>query len=241
MRTSAKSSCTRSASSVSCTISSRGEAVEDLAVVDEHLLARRECAASMSRRTSPSMRRRDLVGVVGRAGEVATEEHLALRVAEAHRAERVAHAVLGDHLPGDRGGAVDVVLRAGGGVGEDQLLGGAPAEQHRELVDQLAARHEELVLGGQRERVPERAAARDDRDLVHRVGVGQRVRDQRVPALVVRDDALLALGDQPAPALGPGHHAVDGLFELRQPDELEVVAGREQRGFVHRGWRGRRR
>ena len=39
----------------------------------------------------------------------------------------------------DRRGAVDVVLGAGGGVGEDELLRGAPAEQHRELVDQLAA------------------------------------------------------------------------------------------------------
>ena len=85
--------------------------------------------------------------------EVATEEHLALRMPEAHRAERVAHPELGDHLPGDRGGAVDVVLRAGGGVGEDQLLRGAPTEQHRQLVDELAARHEELVLGGERERV----------------------------------------------------------------------------------------
>ena len=73
-------------------------------------------------------------------GEVAAEEHLALRVTEAHRAERVAHAELGDHLAGDGGGAVDVVLGAGGGIGEDQLLGGAAAEQHRELVDELAAR-----------------------------------------------------------------------------------------------------
>ena len=96
---------------------------------------------------------RDLVGVVGLAGEVAPEEDLALRLPEPHRAERLAHPELGDHLAGDRRGAVDVVLRAGGRVGEDQLLGGAPAEQHRELVDQLAAPHEELVLGGQRERV----------------------------------------------------------------------------------------
>ena len=79
--------------------------------------------------------RRDLVGVVGCRGEVAAEEHLALRVAEAHRAERVAHAELGDHLTGDRRGAVDVVLRAGRRVGEDQLLGGPAAEQHRQLVD----------------------------------------------------------------------------------------------------------
>ena len=77
--------------------------------------------------------RRDLLGVVGGRREVAAEEHLALRLAEAHRAEPLAHAELGDHLPGDRRGAVDVVSRAGGGVGEDELLGGPAAEQHRQL------------------------------------------------------------------------------------------------------------
>ena len=70
--------------------------------------------------------------------EVAAEEHLALLLAEAQRAEHVAHAELGDHLPGDLGGAVDVVLRAGGGLAEDELLGRAAAEQHRQLVAQLA-------------------------------------------------------------------------------------------------------
>ena len=32
---------------------------------------------------------------------------------------------------------------------------------------------------------------------------------------------------------GPGHHAVDRLLELREADQLEVVARREQRGLVH--------
>ena len=68
---------------------------------------------------------------------------------------------------------------------------------------------------------------------MHRVGVGQRVRHQRVTALVVGDHPLLALGDQPALALRARHHAVDRLLELREADELEVVARREQRGLVH--------
>ena len=54
-----------------------------------------------------------------------------------------------------------------------------------------------------------------------------------MPALVVRDHALLALGDQAALAFGPGHHAVDRLLELGQADQLEVVPGGEERGLVH--------
>ncbi len=68
---------------------------------------------------------------------------------------------------------------------------------------------------------------------MHRIGVGERVRDERVTAFVVGDDPLLALGDEPALAFGSCHHAVDRFLELRQTDELEVVASREQRRLVH--------
>ena len=54
---------------------------------------------------------RHLVGVVGLGGEVAAQEHLAVVLAELHRPERLAHAVLGDHGPGDLGGPLDVVRR----------------------------------------------------------------------------------------------------------------------------------
>ena len=102
--------------------------------------------------------RRHLFRVVGRVPEVAAEEHLALGLPEAHRAERLAHPVLGHHLAGDGGHALDVVGGAGRRIGEDHLFGGTPTEQHRQLVGQLAAGDEELVLHRKRERVPERAA-----------------------------------------------------------------------------------
>ena len=53
-------------------------------------------------------------------------------------AERVAHAELGDHRARDVGGALQVVLRAGRDLAERDLLGGAAAEQHRELAEQIA-------------------------------------------------------------------------------------------------------
>ena len=57
--------------------------------------------------------------------------------------------------------------------------------------------------------------------------------DQRVAALVVRDDPLLAVGDEPAAPLGPGHHAVDRLLELVHADLVEPAPAGEQRGLVH--------
>ena len=76
---------------------------------------------------------------------------------EAHRADRVAHAELGDHPACDLGRAVDVVVGAGGRITELELFRGATAEEHRHLVLEFAPRTQQAVLGRQDERVPERA------------------------------------------------------------------------------------
>ena len=156
-----------------------------------------------------------------------------LRLAERLRTELVGHAVLRDHLLGELGGTLDVVARAGGDVADGDLLGDASAQQAREVVEHLLLAAEELLLFRQVPRAAERAAARDDRDLVDRVAVRQDVADDGVAGLVVRDDLLLVLGDQAALALGTGDDAVDGLFELDHVDLLAAVARGQQRGLVH--------
>ena len=88
-----------------------------------------------------------LLGVVGLVAEVAPEEHLPARLAELLRAQGVAHAVLGDHGPGDVGHLLDVVFGAGGRLGEHQLLGRAAPEAHGHGVAQLAAGVVVAVLG----------------------------------------------------------------------------------------------
>ena len=88
---------------------------------------------------------RHLVGVVGGGREVPAEEHLAVGLAEPHRPEGVAHAVLGDHRPGDLGRPLDVVLGAGRRVGEDQLLG-RPAAERASRASRAAARPWDQVL-----------------------------------------------------------------------------------------------
>ena len=94
---------------------------------------------------------------------------------EVDRAEPLAHAPLGDHRARDVGGALQIVLRAGRDLAERDLFGRAAAEQHGQLVHEIAPLHQIAILERQLHGVAERAeAARDDRDLVHRVGAGQR-------------------------------------------------------------------
>ena len=149
---SAKNCSTSSRSSVSFSSSRVGERVELGAVlgedVERHVVRLVDQLAHLVVDLEG-----DLVGVVGRGPQVATEEDLALLLAERARTDRVAHAVLGDHLARDLGRALDVVAGAGGDVAGDDLLGDAAAHQHRELVAQLLAGHQELVLLGQRQRV----------------------------------------------------------------------------------------
>ena len=123
-------------------------------------------------------------------------------------------------------------MGAGGHLAEDDFLGGVAAQRggHKALVVALAG---QAVLGlGQVAGVAAGHAAGDDRDLVDGVVSGDVGGDQGVPGFVERDDLALAADQQAALALGAGHDAVDGLFNLRLGDALLAAAGGEDRGLV---------
>ena len=65
----------------------------------------------------------------------------------------------------------------------------------RDLVHQVVARVVVLLVDRQLLREAERHAARDDRDLVDRIGVRQQHGQQRVAGLVDGGDLLLVVGD----------------------------------------------
>ncbi len=65
-----------------------------------------------------------------------------------------------------------------------------------------------------------------------RVALRQDPLDDGVAALVVGDDRLLRVRDDPALALRAGHDPLEGLLELRHPDDLLVAPGGEDRGLV---------
>ena len=79
-------------------------------------------------------------------------------------------------------------------MSEDELLGDATAEPHDERVGDVLLLVDVALLDRELLGHAERHAGRQDRDLVHRVGVLEDVREHRVPTLVVRDDLLLLLG-----------------------------------------------
>ena len=130
-------------------------------------------------------------------------------------------------------GALEIVRGAGGHLVHEQLLGDAAAEQHRDHGEQPVAVLAVAVLGRQLHRHAERAAARDDGHLVHRIGLGQQARDDRVAGLVIGGVAALFLGHDHRAALGAHDDLVLGALEVVHLDQALVAARGEQRRFVH--------
>ena len=176
-------------------------------------------------------------GLVGQAGLLVVADRLRLLrervVVGAHRPRggRIRHPVVEDHRAGELGRLLEVVGGAVRDPPEHDLLGRAAGEVDLEQVLELLGRVQVALLARQVERVPERAAARDDRDLVDREQIAGQVRHDRVAGLVVGDDAPLLLGHDLAllePCDDPFHRVLEvGLEQL-----LLAVAAGEDRGLV---------
>src|SRR5439155_11751037 len=108
----------------------------------------------------------------------------------------------------------------------------ASTERHRKVRHQIRLRGQVAVLARERDRVAERLAAADDRDLVDLRLLVEIVADDRVPELVVRGDTTLLLGEETRLLLRAGDHPHDPLLELLLLDRLLAATRREQRGLV---------
>ena len=98
---------------------------------------------------------------------------------------------------------------------------------------EVLARVVVLVVGGQLLGEAERAAARDDRHLVERIGAGQEIGHEGVAGLVVGDGLLLLLGDDHRAPLHAHQDLVLGVLEVDHLDDLLVLARGEERRLVH--------
>ena len=110
---------------------------------------------------------------------------------------------------------LQVVLRAGGHLAEDELFGRPATEQTADSIDEIRAAQQELIAGRELERIAEgRAAPRDDADLAHGVGMLAVGGHQGVADLVIGNPPFL-LFDQPAAlALGAGDDLLDRVFDV---------------------------
>ena len=174
----------------------------------------------------------DLLGIRLGLRHRAADENFIVAGFERDRAEPVAHAVHRDHLARDLRGALDVVRRAGRNVAEHQLFGNAAAKQRDDLLFHIALGLVRAVLRGQRDRHAARAAARNDRDLVHGIVRRQCVHHDGVTGLVIGGQLALVLADDAALLLGTCDDLDLRLREVGHRDELAAAARGEQRRLV---------
>ncbi len=149
-----------------------------------------------------------------------------------HRAQGIAHAPLGHHAASHVGGTLEVVAGAGRHLIHKQLFGNATTEQHSDVFEDLSTVHAVTIFLRQLHGHTQRAAARDDGDLVHRIGLGQEARDDGVARFVIRGVFAFVLGHDHRPTLGAHHDLVFGALEIFHIDQAFLAPSREQRGLV---------
>src|SRR3569832_501491 len=163
------------------------------------------------------------------------QEHLALLVAVGQRAELLGQAPLGHHVAGDFSGPQNVVGRPGGHhVGpEDQLLGDTAAHHAGDRALQPLLAVTVAVRLRQEHGHAQRAAARDDGDLVHGIMRRHLETDDGMARLVIGGELLLFVVHHHRAALGAHHDFIFRLLEVDHIDQPLVGARGEQGGLVH--------
>src|SRR5690606_4074085 len=162
----------------------------------------------------------------------AAKEDLALVFGIYDRTQGVGHAVAGDDVARDGGGALEVVGCAGRHLVHEDFFGDAATEQYGDGVEQTLFVHAVAVAFGQLHGDHQRPAARDDGDLVDRVGLGQQTRHEGMAGLVVGRVAALFFGHDDGAALGAHDDLVFGLFEVAHVDRAAIAARGKQGGLV---------
>ena len=90
----------------------------------------------------------------------------------------------------------------------------------------------EMITLGQLHGDAQRAATRDDRDLVQRIGLRHMQGDQRMARLVIGRELLFLVGHRHRAALGAHQHLVLGVFEVGHSDEALADPRGPQGGLV---------
>ena len=171
-------------------------------------------------------------GIVADVVIIAADKHFVVVFAEGNRAEFFAHAVFGDHFPGDFGGAFNVVGSTGGNIVENQIFGNAPAQKTDNVVKHSRAHQVHFVFFGLIHREAARHAARYNGNVRNGVFVFQIIRGNGVAGLVVSGNLFVALGDAVGFLFRTDKHFHRGFFDFRHGNRFFLSARRKQRRFV---------
>ena len=175
---------------------------------------------------------RDLIGIVGLGRELPPEERLAVVVAEDPRTELLAHPETHHHLLRRRRDLLDVIRRARRDLPEHDLLSSPTTQRHRHRVQQLRPRRQKTILRRHRDRVTQRLTTTDHADLVHRIGMLQKIPHDRMTHLMKRRDQPLLLTHHPRLLLRTSDHPQNALLQLHLRDLPLPRPRRQQRRLI---------
>src|SRR5262245_47987251 len=170
--------------------------------------------------------------VVAMLVDFAAQKDLFFFLTEGQWAE-VAHAEFANHLARQFGGAFDVVAGTRTHLAEEHLFRNTATHHDGDLRLEILLGVVMLVINWKLHCDTERHAARNDRDLVHRVGVWQLGSDQRVSAFVVRRNLLFFFGQDERFTLRAHQDLILSQLEVVLQHGLAVLASRAQSGFIH--------
>ncbi len=132
----------------------------------------------------------------------------------------LAHAPFAHHASGNGSGAFDVAPGAVGDVAKDNFLRHATAHGHGEAGQQFLFAIGVFVFLGQPHGGTERWPARNDGDLVQRLGVREQHEQQCVPRFVVGGVFLFFFAQRKAAAFLAPANLVARFFQFGEGDGL---------------------
>ena len=107
------------------------------------------------------------------------------------------------------------------------------AERNHQVVQKLSPRLELAFLERQFERVAGGVTARNDGNLVDRIGVGQKRSEESVTDFVISGDFFLLFRQNVTAPFGSEHHLLHRPDDVVLTQVAAILAGRQDGGLVH--------
>ena len=166
--------------------------------------------------------------------EIAAQEYLmVLALTKSNRPEYITHAILRNHAAHNAGSLLDILRSACTDLPEHDFFSHTAAHGNLQLIHELTARCIGTVFLRQHKRVSACTAARNDRDLMHRICIRQQHAHERMTAFMISRKLFLIIAHDLGLAFRPCHDTFDGLFKLRHKNLLFVAARRQKRRLIH--------